>query len=157
MADRITTCPVEGCGAELQATAVRYLSRVAIDPDTRQIVAYEVYDGNDSDGFAWDHSAATVYCGNDHPLTDWQAPPNVERGGHAGDPAPFSVDLSAAVSLTLAAGTRVAVKGYGNTGTVQGPAGDTGRYVNVKWDESGAVHAEHVLQLVAVATAEGPA
>lgn len=75
----IDRCPRENCDAPLEATVVRYLADVKLDDDG-QIVSYEVWSGNDSDGYSWDHDAVRVYCKNDHEVPDWQAPKGVVPG-----------------------------------------------------------------------------
>jgi hypothetical protein len=92
---------VEGCGAELRATAARYLDRVEVDADTRQIVAYKTWHGNDPDGFAWDHEATRVYCDgeDEHELTDWRSPhagPDgwALIGGYGDVPSPIEAEAT---------------------------------------------------------------
>jgi len=64
------TC--QECGAPLQATVVRYLSDVSLD-ESGHVIAHTVSNGNDDDGYAWDHPTTAVYCANDH-ATDWSPP-----------------------------------------------------------------------------------
>lgn len=102
MADRLTTCPVKGCGAELRATVARYLEGVELDPDSRRIVAYGTWHGNDPDGFAWDHEATRVYCNgeDEHELTGWCSPhagPDgwAKLGGYGEVPSPIAPEADA--------------------------------------------------------------
>lgn len=71
----MTTCPT--CAAPLQATVVRYLSNVQLDDG--HVVAHQTWDGNDPDGYAWDHPTTRVYCENDHEQETW-GPPLTSRG-----------------------------------------------------------------------------
>lgn len=76
-------CPI--CGGELQATVVRYLSKVELD-EAGQVSSYVTADSNDPDGYAWDHTATRVYCENDHEV-DWLGPESAGWGKTADDAA----------------------------------------------------------------------
>jgi hypothetical protein len=67
---RRTLCP--HCGAPIEATVGRYLSGVQLDEENR-IVAFDVWSGNDADGYAWDLLGTRVYCSEDCEI-EWEPP-----------------------------------------------------------------------------------
>lgn len=69
-------CPI--CGAGLEATRNLYLSDVVWDPETEEVVDYEIFDylqPTSGDAFTADDLFAEqrIYCANDHSLAEMQA------------------------------------------------------------------------------------
>lgn len=82
MASR-TRCNI--CGAPLQATLVSFVSEVSLDQEGR-VLGYKLWEGNDLDGYAWDHAAVRVYCENDHDI-EWAPPRSFYEAASAAESA----------------------------------------------------------------------